>query len=200
MAEDEWLMGMFPDDYKGYAVEVGAFDGLSSSNTLLLENSGWTVLCIEPNPRLEADLRSNRKLVKTCACDSTPGHATFYIHRLERGGGLSSLRPAYIGLDYIGLDADALMALGFDEVVVEVETLDRCLEGLGWDGVDVVSIDTEGTELDVLKGLDLKRWHPKAMIVENWCDPSPVTEYLKSFGYFRVDRRNVNDLYVMEAK
>ena len=48
--EDEWILKQFPEGFRGYAVEIGALDGQYISNTWLLEQNGWTCLCIEPNP------------------------------------------------------------------------------------------------------------------------------------------------------
>ena len=77
--------------------------------------------------------------------------------------------------------------------------LDDCLTRAGFPELHALSIDTEGTELDVLKGLDLAKWRPKAMVVECWDAVNPIVDYLKAFGYERVQRRVVNDFYLREG-
>ena len=41
------LQHLFPPGFAGFFVELGASDGVSISNTLLLEVSGWTGLLVE---------------------------------------------------------------------------------------------------------------------------------------------------------
>jgi len=62
--------------------------------------------------------------------------------------------------------------------------------------VDFVSIDTEGTELNVLKGFDLVKYNPKVLLIENNYNDTDVEEYLKDFGYIKVKRNYVNDFYI----
>ena len=46
---------------KGCFVEIGAYDGVTLSNTLLFERHlGWSGLCIEPLPSAFEKLRTNR--------------------------------------------------------------------------------------------------------------------------------------------
>ena len=46
--EDEYIRRLFPNKNNGVCIEVGAYDGISLSNTLHFEQSGWRALCIEP--------------------------------------------------------------------------------------------------------------------------------------------------------
>lgn len=187
--EDVWIASHFPPNFRGFACEVGAYDGRHISNTLLLEEAGWDVLCIEPNPVIALSLEANRKRTMKCACDDKPGKATFYVHR-PAPDALSSLRPC---LTY---PAMASTMESYDPVEVEVKTLDACLAEAGFSRLDALSVDTEGTELDVLKGFTIEKWRPRVLVIESWNDPSPVDDYLAERGYTRAERRNPNNLYV----
>lgn len=46
--EDAYIKTLFPDNYIGTCIEVGAYDGISLSNTYFFEQKGWKSLCIEP--------------------------------------------------------------------------------------------------------------------------------------------------------
>src|SRR3974390_100826 len=53
--------GAFCGKRNGVFVDVGAYDGISFSNTLMFERElGWTGLCIEPNPDVFPRLIENR--------------------------------------------------------------------------------------------------------------------------------------------
>ena len=62
---DEYLGGK----RSGVFVDVGAYDGVTFSNTLMLERDrDWTGVCIEPLPDICAELRKNRRCVCVEAC------------------------------------------------------------------------------------------------------------------------------------
>jgi hypothetical protein len=65
--EEAWIRAQFPPDFQGHAVECGAWDGVDGYHTLSLEQEGWKVLCVEPNPACETSLRLNRQTYKMCA-------------------------------------------------------------------------------------------------------------------------------------
>ena len=64
--QDVYLINsIFPDRINGYFVDVGAYDGITLSNTFILEKHlGWSGICIEPNPEAFEKLRANR----SCIC------------------------------------------------------------------------------------------------------------------------------------
>lgn len=188
-----WVEKHFPLGYKGYAVEVGAFDGISTSNTLALEEDGWHVLCVEPNPHVFGHLASTRKYTVQAACDDKPSMETvdFHIHRPDMGG-YSSLRPSTFGKWKPGPEDT------WEIVKVPVTTLNLLLEAHQFPRLDFLSVDTEGTELSVLKGLDIARWKPKCMIIESWPWPDELIAYLEPFGYKLRHRWLVNNAFVRE--
>jgi hypothetical protein len=62
---DEYLGGKG----NGVFVDIGAYDGVTFSNTLMLERErGWTGICIEPLPDIFAELRKNRRCICVQAC------------------------------------------------------------------------------------------------------------------------------------
>ena len=62
--------------------------------------------------------------------------------------------------------------------------------------IDFISIDTENTELDVLKGIDLNVYNVKLFVVENNYDEPFCEDYLKQYGYRKINRIAVNDFYM----
>ena len=48
----------------GFFVDVGAYDGITGSNTLLLEQNGWDGICVEPNKEPFKRLDLNRRCSK----------------------------------------------------------------------------------------------------------------------------------------
>lgn len=66
--------------------------------------------------------------------------------------------------------------------------------------IDILSLDIEGYELQCLKGLDLLKYPPKVMVIENCDHDVSIQEYLKSFDY-RLDKTiSYNEYYVHSSK
>jgi len=63
LGQDLWVMGLHPEP--GFFVEAGAGDGVHLSNTKILEENGWSGICVEPNEMFAA-LQRNR----TCHTDA----------------------------------------------------------------------------------------------------------------------------------
>lgn len=185
----------------GYAVEVGAADGLELSNTVDLEDQGWAVLCIEPNPIYWPALCRSRKLCMPYACSSTNAE---FVEFTSLGALRSDGEMTYTAGSGLNPDLDVVTKhSGGDarkskrEVFrVPQRTLDWCLEVAGFPRVDVVSIDTEGHDLEVLKGFSIDRWKPQFVSVENWENDDAFVRWFADRGYERQGRVEVNDYYV----
>ena len=191
--EDIEIQNHFDQDYKGIAINIGATDGINMDNTLHFEQQGWKVINVEPNPNLFYALSVNRKVAIQCAVGQHNGNAEFKIVTLE-GGNQTAISG--LELDQRLMKSHAHLNPQVSIVNVEVRTLDDIIEDFPWvSHVDFVSIDTEGTELDVLKGFDIEKWKPKLFIIENNFNDPEIEQYLNKFGYTKFKRNVVNDFY-----
>lgn len=193
--EDRLLEKLFQGKRRGVCIEVGANNGVDGSTTLRFEELGWDCVLVEPNPALCRELRARRKArLFECAASSASGTAILHVASgAEQSHAVSALgderKPEQI-----------LKEHGFPTHPVEVATrrLDDILdEAQPAAGIDFISIDVEGHELELLKGFSLDRWRPEVLIVE---DNSPIWEtsvrdYLSAQGYVRFRRTGVNDWY-----
>jgi len=150
--EDRWMnehwgeLGL-PD--KGTFVEVGAADGIRLSNTYWLAKArGWKGLLIEPDPRSARYLAANRPESLMEAVAVGQANAEVYFGLMNEPT-LSGIRRQ-----------------NCQQAKVPLFTLTRLLEENHIGQVDVLSIDTEGTELEVWDSLDLSRWRPRLVIIE----------------------------------
>ena len=189
---DAFVLAVLGEKTGGYFVEVGAGDGLNLSNTHLLETVlGWRGLLVEPNPMFHASIRQERTAaLDTRAAYSSGGDTVAFVDYEE----LSTLLPFKSG---DGHDRE-----GRPVLQVGTATLDDILAAHGVPGeIDYLSIDTEGSELEVLKGLDLGSYRPRVMTVEHNSVPwrrREIIERLSRWGYRPVleDRSGVDAWFV----
>lgn len=193
--EDRWLERHFRGRRDGFFVEVGAYDGVVLSNTFFLESIGWRGLLVEPNPEKAARCRENRPLAKVFECAAVaPGAGAEVTFDVVEGGEVysTSSMSAEHGARLAGY------GLQSRKILVAARTLDAILEDARLPRVDYVSIDVEGGELEVLRGLDLDRWHPDVVMIEvNERTRRPeIRDVFTSSGYVYLRSIGINDVYV----
>jgi FkbM family methyltransferase len=181
----------------GFFVEFGAADGMQGSNTWLLEREfGWRGILAEPARCWHEALDSAR----ACAID----------HRCvtDRSGDTVSFREcanaAVSTIDsYAGNDRFAAWRRKGVRYPVATVSLNDLLAGHGAPAeFDYLSIDTEGSELMILSGLDFERHRPRIVTVEH-CQSAarePLFAQLTGQGYLRVHPAlsQVDDWYVLD--
>lgn len=155
-------------------MEVGANDPFEGSQTWHLEQKGWTGLLVEPNPTLAEKLKEKRpgSKVVQCACTAPEKTGALTLHIHESHGFSSTER----NIDEVNLEYAS-------EVKVMGKTLEVLLEESKVGQVHFMSIDVEGTELDVLRGLNLDRRRLDFLLLEDKLHNLSKHRYLKRHGY-----------------
>jgi FkbM family methyltransferase len=192
--EDVFINSFFPPEYKGVCVDVGAYDGLACSNTLYFEQRGWRCLCIEPIvEEYQKCCQIRKECVNCCVSDAEKDDQQFNVFYLgENKSAISSLVP-----DQRLIDSHKDIITGRDSRNVRVRSLTSILDEHNYPtNIDFISIDTENTELDVLKGIDFVKYNITMLVIENNFDEPFCGDYLKQFGYKRINRIAVNDFFV----
>lgn len=176
----------------GFFVDVGASHGINLSNTYLLEKDyGWNGICIEPHPRFFEKLVKNRtaKCVQ-CAAYSEGGQEVEFVV----AGVLSGIA------DHIDFHKSALDK---EKIVVATERLTDILDRHDAPCfIDYLSLDTEGSELEVLKGTDLNKYTFGFITVEhNWVEPrrSEIRDLLLKYGYAFYREERHDDYYMHKS-
>jgi len=166
----------------GFFVEAGANDGIAQSNTLLLERSfGWRGLLIEPIPELAALCRRNRPdatVVSSALVAPTYQSETIemnYCNLMSIVKGARGSEEADKSFIEQGVEVQQVQPYSLS---VPAATLSSILDRVHVHHIDFLSLDVEGFELEVLKGLDFSRHRPSAMLIESW-DRASLDHYLE---------------------
>lgn len=171
---------------EGFFVDVGANHPITDSQSFHLEQLGWRGLLIEPLPSYCEQLRAHRtSTVIQCACSSPDNHGkTLPIHV---AGVHSSLEPDLIA---VGARSEGV-------IEVPVRTLDSILQECGAEPeFDLLSIDVEGHEMEVFKGLDLQVWRPRLVLLEDHVTSHQKHLHMRAQGYQLLLRTGLNSWYV----
>lgn len=178
----------------GYFVELGAGDGKDLSNTYLLEHCyGWNGLLIEPNP-IHFDALIQNRPSSTCVsqlCSSEPGLTKTFV----LADHLSGITDNIVKYTHI-LDENS-----YPTIILETTTLTQVLDSVGAPRIiDYLSLDTEGSELDILKGIDFNRYTFLYICVEHndiESNRQDIRQLLESNGYaWYRENNNVDDDYI----
>ena len=187
----QYILDQFEPGYVGYGIDVGASDGMSINTTFALELSHrWTIISVEANPGFAPMLKERRAFVEMCACSDKPGTGTFHIHE-DNWESFSSLAPKPQNDMYP-------IGIRWNTVEVPICTVDELLNKWEFPRLDLLCVDTEGTELDVLKGANIAFWRPKVIVTECWEITGPIDPYLEALGYKKTARSVDNDVFILK--
>ena len=185
----------------GFFVEFGATDGLGISNTYMLEKGyGWRGILAEPFPFWHEQLGRNRSCIIDHRCVwSVTGE------RLEFSGAEEFPEYATIA-SYKGADIHKeLRERSGASFEVETVSLNDLLREHGAPrNLDYLSVDTEGSEFEILRGLDFSAYLPKVITVEhnyNEAQREQIRLHLAGAGYSRrmEELSQWDDWYVHEG-
>lgn len=183
--EDKWIWENLwvPDCDNSFFVEVGAYDGIASSNTLFFEQIGWHGFVVEALTDKAAICLETRSCpVLCCAVADEDSTGVFYRHPTDLGQ--SSLTCPGV------------------PVYCRKRRLRTLLEYFRRPKITLLSIDTEGTELDVWNGL--WPYRPKIVVIEflsgNGINRAEeILQVVKADGYWEVHRTEANLILVGET-
>lgn len=190
--QDQWLNeNIFKNKQNGFFVDVGAHDGVDINNTLFYEQQlGWKGICIEPIPKIFDKLEENRKAICVHGCAyNTDGIVPFnciegYCEMLS--GVVSNYANEHVNR----IDREMKQHGGKKKILYSSSyRLETIFDTHDVTHVDYLSIDTEGTEMNVLRGINFDKVTIDVIEAEvNYPqDEKTIGEFLTQHGYqFRV--------------
>jgi len=200
--EEKFILQYFGDNpiNKVY-VELGAYDGVTNSNTRALQLLGWAGILIEPNPTPFKKLLSRRgDDITACydvACVSDPKLDSVRFTVFDTIPQFSGLAPD--PNKTISETRALRLPHNPKTITVKAMTLDAIMQDYYDDVVghiDFLSVDVEGTEQDALSGLSFDVWKPRLVCVENNDHRNAgLDEFMRVRGYKVVTRLGINTFY-----
>ena len=178
------------DKFDKSFLEFGATDGVDLSNTYWLETfHKWNGLLSEPSTQWHEKLEQNRpntSLIKDCLWSESNKKLNFFI---SDTGELSTIEQ-FKEHDRSSMPAntDKRVESG-KKIIVNTISLNDVLEKKFQSIVpSYISIDTEGSEYEILKFFDFKKYRPSVFTVEHnfTIQEKKIDKLMKTNNYMRV--------------
>ncbi len=198
--EDDIVLNFFQNiESKKTVLDVGANDGKTFSNSLLLIENGWKAHLIEPSSSykvlMDFHKENDNVLIYPIGLGLENGIIDFYESGSFNGDDLnlvSCVKPN---------EMDRWQGVvGFNKTKAIFNTFDTFLESnkLENEVFDFISIDVEGHDWDVLQQIDLNKHDCKLLCIE-WNSKNELAnlfiEYASKFGMFEIHRNAENIIF-----
>ena len=185
----------------GFFVELGANDGVTQSNTLYLEkHQKWKGVLVEPTPHNFLKCLENRSKLNHIVCNacvpfdypekfveiifsnlmSTPVGLESDIESPDKNAddGLRWLKPHWKNFSF------GAVAKPLNEILLEANAPKL---------IDLLSLDVEGAEIAVLKGINHTQFRFRYILVESRDDVKTIS-YMNSINYEYISKLSHMDL------
>ena len=187
-------------------LDIGANDPILSNNTYLLYTQGYRGVCIEPDPRIFKAILQKRKRDVCLNIGVGPvddPHAKYYVLNANQSSTFNkedvdnyATNPAYKDLRLL------------EVLTISLVSTNSIMEQYFANGLDLMSIDTEGYDLAILQSLDFGRFQPKIICVETLRQDEngklhkieEIYNLLTSKGYTVFADTQVNTIFTLPVK
>jgi FkbM family methyltransferase len=195
--QDEYVVNYFKEKKNGVFIDIGAHDGITLSNTYVLEKEfGWTGICVEPMEHEYKKLIEIRD-AKTynCAIYDTNGIEKFTMLEYDGYPDMLSGIAKDMSVVHMGHVLSEGNRMGAKRNIIKTRILNEILEENKIYNIDFLSIDVEGAELKILKSIDFDKYKIKLIIYENGEGDQPIRDFMRSKGYVFTKRLGIDDAW-----
>ena len=168
LKQDLWVLDTLNHKKNGFFIEIGAYDGITYSNTYLLENNyNWSGICIEPNPFVYPHLKNNRNCI--CLKELLFSEENI-VQKFQCANEVSCVENENNALEMDDEFMELMKKNNVRDDIIEMKT-NTLLNVVRNNNVpkiiDYISCDTEGTELEIIKNFPFNEYLVKTITIEH---------------------------------
>ena len=159
LGEDIFLKKYFLKQKKGFYVDVGCYHPISGNNTYLLYKKGWNGINFDISEFSIELFNFYRKKDKNIFCGISNKKGSKKIYYRKKINMLNTTSKKLAKIHFRN---------GFEEKIIGASSLNSIINNSKFkkNKIDFLNIDVEGSELDVLKSLNFKKFKPKLICIE----------------------------------
>lgn len=193
LLQDAFAAFIIRDKYSKTFLEFGATDGISLSNSHMLESHfGWTGILAEPSPQWHYELKKNRpntEILTECIWKSSGEKLDFFVSDIGVLSTLSDFKESDISS--MPGNTERRVKNGKTIKVDTISINDVMEKNFNGQAPSYISIDTEGSEYEILKSFDFEKYQPVVFTIEhNFTNlQDKIDNLMISKGYVRVFRK-----------
>lgn len=198
LGQDKFIDHYLNFKESGVFIDVGASDGMKYSNSLFFEETrNWSGICIEPGIKEFNNLTKIRKSININACISDYDGESEYLYINGYAMELSGLIENYDKRHQDRISNEINKNGGTtNKITTKVFKLQTIIDEYNMYNIDYCSIDTEGSEFNVLKSIDYDKTNIKIFSIENNYGNTDIHDYLVSKGYHLYTKIDFDDIFV----
>jgi len=164
--QSQYVDKLLKGRHNGVFLECGASDGVTLSNSLFFEiHRNWTGILIEANPeRLKSLIKTNRNafVVRACLSVTEKPYLARYTMPNNVGGAVSSSLTEY----EIKIFKSYSKSRVLPEIYVQCFPLTSILDALNIHHIDYLSLDVEGSEIEILRTVNWRKLTVDVLTIE----------------------------------
>jgi FkbM family methyltransferase len=195
--QDMFVLAQLNFKTGGFFVEFGAANGVDLSNTYLLEkNFGWYGILAEPSKSFHQNIFENRNchFEKKCVWKNSEEILTFRECEIGELSTLSQFTKDDVHKDFRANSTEyKVETISLNDLLVKYDAPEI---------IDYLSIDTEGSEYEILNSFNFDRFRFRLITCEhNFASREKIYNLLSSKGYRRVfeNLSKCDDWYICDT-
>lgn len=182
LCQDLFVMSQLGFKKNGFFVEFGAGDGINFSNTFLLENKfNWKGILAEPAKILHNKLKKNRRASIETDCVWKDTGSTLIFKEAKKNEFSTIIKFSKFNIYKINSHAGNT----YNVKTISLEDLLKKFNAPFY--IDYLSIDTEGSEFEILKNFNFNKHKFKIITCEHNYSANRIKIFnlLTNYGYKR---------------
>jgi len=181
--------------------DIGAHDPFECSNTAYFYQRGNNGVCVEPNPELYSALTRKRKrdiCINTGVGANSDVESEFFVFD---GSSLSTFSPDEVShLLALGMKIDRTLR-------IKMMAANDIIKQYLLPSPNFVSLDVEGSEMDILQQWDFSNYRPEVFCIETLTfsldntgnKRKEIIDFMKNKNYFIFADTHLNTIFVNKA-
>jgi FkbM family methyltransferase len=196
--EDLFVKKFFNNKNKGTYLDIGCFNPLLWNNTYLLYKKGWSGINVDIQ-KINIDLFNVARpddINICCALYDKKKILNLYNLKGENNSAVMTIDKSHAEkmkfLFNKNITKKKIKTLTFSEMIKNYN--------IKINNIDFLNIDTEGSDFNILKSINIQKYKPKLICIEisqftKQANKKKILNYLKSNGYKFIYKRSISSFF-----